>query len=243
MSTAKQVSSFVFGLSSFLRRHTTCVGILMVLVGTSTLFLLGCGSPQQRYKTLSVFFDGVPNPDAPKKGQKLEPGQVFTGGTRIVSQHKPYLDNRCAECHQTTTGDIQEFDLAYNACVKCHKKVDSEHPLMHGPVARDQCKWCHAPHQSTEPYLLKDTPIKVCTQCHDKQLLGNNPPEHTDGTTSCLSCHFGHGGTARYFIKSAAATNPATQPATEPATQSSPMPATAPATEPALSLPRKDRAP
>jgi predicted CXXCH cytochrome family protein len=212
-------------------------GMLLMLLGiVMAAGLIGCGTPRERYKTLSFFFDGVPDPDAPaKRGSGGDVQQTVFVGKRIVSQHKPFLDNRCAECHNSATGDIQDFSAAYSACIKCHKKVPTERDLMHGPVARAQCKWCHAPHESTEPALLKDTPIKVCTQCHDKQLLGSNPPEHVDGKTSCLQCHFGHGGTARYFLKPTTlptgapdGNTPASADATQPAT-----PATAPAGPPA----------
>jgi len=204
-------------------------GAFLVLLGIATLLVLwGCGdTPRERYERLSVFFDGVPNPDAPKRKSYDDFGHATVAAVHIVSQHKPFIDNQCAACHASASGDIQDFALAYNACVKCHKTIATDHTLMHGPVARAQCKWCHAPHQSTEPHLLKDTPINVCTQCHDKQLLSAFPPEHTDGQTSCLQCHFGHGGTARYFLKSAAAPNttPATSPATAPA-DAPPPPAT-----------------
>ena len=213
------------------RFSTRLTGWLLLLVGLAALLgLIGCGTPQERYHTLSVFFDGVPNPDAPSRTNNDDSKPQIFLSTRIVSQHKPFLDNRCAECHHDINGDIQDFELAYNACVKCHKNVSSERLLMHGPVAREQCKWCHTPHQSTEPFLLKDTSLKVCTQCHNKDLLGNNPPEHADGKTSCVQCHFGHGGTARYFLK------PAAGPAGDPATAPAIPPTTIPATHPVLGL-------
>jgi hypothetical protein len=67
--------------------------------------------------------------------------------------------------------------------------------------------------------LLKDTPVKVCTQCHDRQLLGNTPPEHTDGKTSCLSCHDGHGGVDEYFLHPAGAAPATRSAAATPATR------------------------
>lgn len=172
--------------------------------------LVACGSPRERYRTLSYFFDGVPDPDAPPK-QVMNDGVMVPVIARVVKQHPPFRDNKCAACHQGPNGELQDFALAYNACVKCHKTIASEHVRMHGPVAREACKWCHTPHESAEPALLKADPVKVCTQCHDKQLLGAKPAEHLDGKTSCLNCHSGHGGTARYFLKSA------TQPAAAPA--------------------------
>jgi predicted CXXCH cytochrome family protein len=198
-------------------------GALVMALGL--LLMAGCGTPRERYKVLSFFFDGVPNPDAVKPVT----ANVVTAvrASRLVTQHKPYADNNCAPCHRSASGDIQEFSEAKKQCAKCHAKVPDERRLMHGPVARSACWWCHAPHESAEPALLKDSPIRVCTQCHDKQLLGNNPPEHLDGTTSCLLCHYGHGGDARYFLK------PAT---TGPAGVPEPASSTTPSTEPALNL-------
>jgi predicted CXXCH cytochrome family protein len=205
----------VHALACRAREHS--IGLVLLFLGLSTLLLLiGCGTPQQRYHTLSTFFDGVPNPDAPSKTRADDAGHMVMAASRIVSQHKPYLDNQCAACHQSNSGEIQDFALAYNACVKCHKQISKSKPLMHGPVALEQCKWCHAPHQSTEPALLKDTPIAVCTQCHDKQLLSNTPPEHVDGKTSCLQCHFGHGGPEHNFLKPTASMKPSTAPTTGP---------------------------
>ena len=217
------------------------LGVLLLVAGLAIMLtLMGCWTPQEKYKTLSFFFDGVPNPDAPAHVVK----GAFAGSSgmvavkRIVSQHKPYIDNQCSACHRSASGDIQEFELAFGACVKCHKKIATSKVLMHGPVAREQCKWCHTPHQSSEPALLRDTPINVCTQCHDKNLLGNTPPEHVDGTTSCLQCHFGHGGEHRNFLKPQVtpSTEPATAPKTDlsitPTTQMATQPATAPMKEP-----------
>jgi len=216
-------------------------GIVLMVLGVAVLLgLIGCGTPQQRYHTLSTFFDGVPNPDAAAHAQIDEAGVVHVSA-RVVSQHKPYVDNKCAQCHNSASGEIQEFELAYNACVKCHAKVSTERPLMHGPVARQQCKWCHTAHESTEPALLKDTPITVCTQCHTKDLLSSMPPQHSDGTTSCLQCHFGHGGPERYFLKPVAL--PTGDPDRNPATAPAPSPSTQPATRPAAGAATRPVAP
>ena len=194
------------------------------------IFLSACATPQERYKVLSFFFDGVPNPDAPKLVQQENTvgPQVITAS--IVSRHKPYLDGKCGSCHQNASGTIMEFDEAYKACVRCHTKIADEYPKMHGPVSRGACQWCHTGHDSPYPVLFRDDPIKVCTQCHDAQLLGPIPAQHTDGRTSCLTCHFGHGGHSRNFLKEGAVPQwPATQPATQPTTL--PVPATLPAPE------------
>jgi predicted CXXCH cytochrome family protein len=219
----------------FLRMAIALPLLLAVLVG-------GCGSPRERYRVLNFFFDGVPNPDAPKvktDTQTSTAARVITA--TVVSRHKPFIDAgsdsaKCDEYCHGRSGVILDFQQAYQACVKCHTKVSTSLPKMHGPVAREACKFCHAPHESTQPYLLKDDPVKVCTQCHDQQLLGSKPPEHLDGTTSCLNCHFGHGGHDSYFLKPAAAP-PATVPAGDQPSDHKPLeleetPARMPATLP-----------
>lgn len=220
-----------------------CLTVLRRAVG---LFLLcamigwtGCGSASERYKVLSFFFDGVPNPNAPKV---VRTAAAATGPAQvahlIVSRHKPYVDNQCDSCHRSSAGQILDFEDAFNACGKCHKTVATQYPRMHGPVARSACRWCHAPHESDQPALLKFTAIKVCTQCHDQQLLGNNPPQHGDGITSCIACHNGHGGTQALFLKPGwKAEWPTSQATTLPATTSPAGPApAAPATLPAATL-------
>jgi predicted CXXCH cytochrome family protein len=213
----------------------------------------GCSNEHERYETLSFFFDGVPNPDAPKHAAvaTTEPDQATTVVTlAIVSRHKPYIDRKCAACHRNDSGNIMEFEEAYKSCTKCHTKVTTEYPHMHGPVATSglpgtgpTCKWCHQPHESTEPYLLKDRAAKVCTQCHDTQLLSPKPVQHTDGT-SCIQCHYGHGSSKQisHFLKPIPTPQwPTTQPATRPATQPATQPTAAagqPAVEPLGSVTR-----
>ena len=193
------------------------VGFLLLL---SMVAWIGCGTPRERYKILSTFFDGVPNPDAPKvtrtaMAASTQPGVV---AMPIVSRHKPFVDNKCESCHRSSTGVITEFSEAFKACVKCHTTVTKKYARMHGPVSQAACRWCHTPHESTEPYLLKGPSLQVCTQCHDDQLLGKNPVQHGDKTTSCVSCHNGHGGTAAFFLKPNAKPDwPTTAPATLPA--------------------------
>ena len=196
--------------------------LLMTLIWSA-----GCGTPHERYRVLSFFFDGVPDPDKPKTVAKVATTGPATVQLSILSRHKPYMENKCDVCHRSAAGEIQEFSEAYKVCVQCHAQVPRKYPKMHGPVAVGACKWCHAPHESVYPSLLKDAPLKLCTQCHEPNLLGNKPPAHNDGRTSCLDCHSGHGGTAAHFLKPGAVPQwPTTRPATRPADE----PTTAPAT-------------
>lgn len=202
-----------------------------VLLAAAVLLWAGCGTPRERYKVLSFFFDGVPDPDAPRITAKIEEEVVTTGPGVVratyVSRHKPYVEGRCGVCH-TRGGSMVNFDAAYRACQTCHQKVTKAYRRMHGPVATGHCELCHGGHESTHPALLKDTALKVCTACHDQQLLGPKPVQHTDGKTSCLACHYGHGGKEAYFLKAEAQAEWPTL--TAPASRPTTLPATAPAT-------------
>lgn len=182
-------------------------------------FLLGCGSPQRRYRVLSFFFDGVPNPDAPK-GQK---GSFVTGKSgNPIYVHKPYEEKHCDSCHENTTDVFSMIKVNPEVCGGCHYKILTQYPRMHGPVASIKCLMCHNPHQSAEKHLLKLPSPKLCVQCHEPPTLNPRTPEHTDPKADCISCHSGHGGTNRQFLKPAPTTlaaNPATRPATNPSTQ------------------------
>src|SRR5256885_1697885 len=83
----------------------TCIG-LATLIAVIVFTECGC-SNDSRYRTLSFFFDGVPNPHAPAgsaaaRGEKDE----FAPNAPIVKVyvHKPYADgmadsSKCAVCH------------------------------------------------------------------------------------------------------------------------------------------------
>ena len=196
------------------------------------VWIAGCGTPQEKYRTLSFFFDGVPNPDAPKVARRVTAaGSTVT--LAIVSRHKPYVDNNCESCHRSATGQMMDFSEAWKRCTSCHKDATNKYARMHGPVARAACNFCHTGHESVEPKLLRAAPIKVCTQCHDQQLLGPKPSQHNDGVTSCITCHSGHGGPEANFLKpnwqtewpKSAATAPATAPAASRPSELAPAPA------------------
>jgi predicted CXXCH cytochrome family protein len=192
-------------------------GSVLWLVAIAVLLLVaaahGC-TAEKRYKVLSVFFDGVPDPNAPKvvEGQSqrtmLKNGQVVQ---IVVYTHKPYGENKCAACHGETSGSFESFQkVGSTVCLTCHKNVPNEFPVMHGPVAAVECTICHHPHESTVPHLLREAPPAVCTQCHVPELLSPTPPEHLMPDKSCLDCHVGHGGPAHKLLRAQA---PSTRPA------------------------------
>lgn len=159
----------------------------------------GCATPEERYRVLSFFFDGVPDPST-----MIEPaeGTVVIGrgaDARRVYAHKPWTekDSCLVACH---VGDIYNLPDS-SICLKCHEETPTQFPRMHGPVAAVACLWCHEPHKSEHRYLLLEASPGLCIQCHEPGvLLGDDPPAHTDPARDCLDCHSGHGGDAAGFL-------------------------------------------
>jgi predicted CXXCH cytochrome family protein len=155
---------------------------------------LSC-SVRNNYKTLTFFFDGVPNPNAPVLVATNSGGLKSNTGELIPSKmyrHKPFNDGKCNECHLdkkhlvTTKAEL---------CVRCHAPTVKQYPTMHAPVAIGQCLWCHEPHESDSPKLLKTTAPDLCLQCHDPALLPADVRPHlSPEQANCLYCHTGHGG-------------------------------------------------
>jgi len=85
-------------------------------------------------------------------------------------------------------------------CLKCHKDITEQYPVMHGAVTGIGCLRCHNPHISAIPHLLRDDGPKMCLQCHDFDEENTTAP-HADLARKCLDCHFGHGGDHPYFLR------------------------------------------
>jgi predicted CXXCH cytochrome family protein len=169
---------------------------------------VGC-SEQRDYRTLSVFFDGVPDPNAKAKSDASSttgPTKRDAGGKTvrvIASTHKPFADEKCTACHAQPT-QVFASALDSNLCMKCHEKVLDAYPAMHGPVIGKACLWCHEPHESSSPSLLRTTAISLCIECHDRATLSTRVDAHKADAGSCLDCHSGHGGAKAPFLRAAA---------------------------------------
>lgn len=204
------------------RRDGVVAGVVccMLLVLLATQWLGCSSSPEERYKVLSFFFDGVPDPNASKVSETDEFGERTTVA-RTGSVHKPFAENKCDACHASATGKFEDFDkVDVSACAKCHQETRTQYAYMHGPVATGECRLCHSPHESSVKFLMNDASPALCVSCHDAEFL----PQNIDHEISrdCLECHVGHGGEKRMLLradwraKSKAATQPASQPATMP---------------------------
>lgn len=215
--------------------------LLLVSLSTGLLICLVNCTPQTRYKTLSFFFDGVPNPDAPNATDDRGGGSKGNSFT-IASTHPPFDNENCGACHASSeqTGSMRGFDtfkkLTAEICSKCHAQVTEQFRYMHGPVVNGVCLMCHSPHESDQPHLLKLASPKVCLQCHQPNDLGPPIEAHSNPTNDCLVCHVGHGSSEHGLLRDTAmkmrtikapdSTSPQATPTPEPPGETTPPPAT-----------------
>lgn len=169
-----------------------CAGILALV---SLTVWIGC-SVEKHYKTLSFFFDGVPDPNDPGRSGAWAGG---VAGAAVIPHH-PYVNGTCMECHTSLSNlSIDRNDAS--SCMRCHEEVTDQHVRMHGPVVGRACLWCHHPHESPHAYLLRESPVDTCRQCHETGLEENAPEWHRPANRNCLDCHYGHGGGDDYFLR------------------------------------------
>lgn len=184
----------------------------LAVAALAALAWSGCAVTESNYKTLSFFFDGVPDPRvkaAPESG-----GSTFSSidpsKSPNYSVHKPFKEEKCDDCHKS---GLKMGRNNATICMKCHKDKPTQYDFMHGPVAAGACLWCHYPHESANAHLLRDTDRKVCGQCHTARMLSTRKvPEHADASRSCLECHFAHGGPAPRMLRTAPTATPSPAP-------------------------------
>jgi predicted CXXCH cytochrome family protein len=160
-------------------------------------FLAGCEA-RTRYRVLSFFFDGVPDPD---KVAALAAAAGKDAGEKkarpIYRSHGPYEAKMCEACHQrgTNTLSLPMEEL----CFKCHT-LDIRKKYLHGPVAVGGCRVCHEPHGSGRLFLLVSEPQKFCFHCHDEKMVSGNEA-HKGVDAPCTTCHDAHSSENRFLLK------------------------------------------
>lgn len=172
------------------------------------LFLLLLAGPscsvKNHHKTLSLFFDGVPEPGAEnKKGpQGPAPGKKArekpAKEALIVSRHPAYTQRKCRDCHNTQSLSFLK-DKKAGLCFTCHNREKYTGDFLHGPVAVGACHVCHLPHESKYERLLKSGVPQICIDCHttwDRR----DVKAHSKGKV-CTQCHDPHAGNNRFFLR------------------------------------------
>jgi predicted CXXCH cytochrome family protein len=154
--------------------------------------------PAARYKTLHIFFDGVPNPDAAKKQVPAAGATAPAADTRIsFSQHGPYAAKLCTACHEPQTNAL--IAPATELCFHCHE-LNLNKTYVHGPIASGGCLVCHDPHGSRYRYLLVSESDTFCLHCHDQQSIAQSPT-HKNSKQQCTVCHDAHMSNKKYLLK------------------------------------------
>jgi predicted CXXCH cytochrome family protein len=187
--------------------------ILPVLLLLMTAAIISCTITEKRYKTLKIFFDGVPDPNAraekkedesPKNKQptdqnKKRPVQEWV---KIESRHPDYYNRKCENCHNKSAANFLKTGRE-KFCFTCHDQSDFQGDFLHGPVAGNDCLVCHLPHQSRHKYLLKETGAGMCLECHMREDVALNPVhagvDFEKG--NCTQCHYPHAADSRFFLK------------------------------------------
>jgi len=175
------------------RTAAACSCILMILFA-------GC-SATTRHHVLSVFFDGVPDPNARRDQQAGEPATSTAPQASKrpgLREHGPYAARLCQACHKAgaTNALVASAD---ELCFRCHElRVDR--PYVHGPVASGGCLVCHDPHSSRFTYLLVSESDTFCLRCHDAAAIAG-VAAHAGSESQCTTCHDAHGGDTRYLLK------------------------------------------
>ncbi len=192
--------------------YALSAAVLGGLLALGGMGLAGCGDPATRYKVLSFFFDGVPEPGAPPRPRGVRKGLGLSGPEDLVATtrpttgpagvaaavqapmvyHAPFKDpKQCKNCHDPS----KSFGTpAADMCRTCHKRHYDQQwdDWTHGPVALGQCALCHVSHSSRYAGLLTAPMPDLCLGCHDAKRTMERPYHATAGTQACTTCHDPH---------------------------------------------------
>lgn len=180
--------------------------IVVLLLLMACITLIQCSS-RNNFKTLNVFFDGVPDPDKiEQKSDKtsaalISDSAAMAGQNKTVSKfklHPPYKEHQCQKCHDSNSmGKLIQPQPAL--CYACHEPFEKKYAYVHGPVVAGYCTTCHDPHMSENNDLLTRVNEKVCFNCHDSEQLLQNKNHQVENVNACTGCHNPHGGKDRYL--------------------------------------------
>jgi predicted CXXCH cytochrome family protein len=182
---------------------------IFLLTGLGALMTACTSVPQNKYEWLSLFFDGVPDPNAPElqnPNAQATPDsvdvQVATQPLSTWTIHEPYAKRECQSCHTTTFS--QNLTVAREElCFTCHFEGGMRQTLTHAPVLSGDCTVCHNPHKSESDHLLAVDEPALCLQCHDgvhvELPLAHELPEFNK--YSCTDCHDPHGNNQKGYLR------------------------------------------
>jgi predicted CXXCH cytochrome family protein len=172
------------------------------------LLLLYACSATSGYKVRSFLFDGVPDPNEiilVSTDSLLTVSDSINATAATIKKpdiyiHQPYANKECSSCHDR--GAMGKPIMAMpQLCYQCHDTQESQHTVLHGPVAAGQCVECHSPHQSKLEKLLLREGQDLCLNCHEDQSVIGQGIHAQIKEESCTQCHNPHGGNDRFVLQ------------------------------------------
>ena len=181
----------------FSKRNTSAI-----LVPVIICLLWGCS-----HKTLTVFFDGVPEENdslrvasrehAKPADSTLARALAANAAASAHSIHPPFSNKKCGLCHDSSRkGKLIEPQPGL--CYQCHDRYEGK--FEHGPVASGNCTACHNPHASDNPKLLLRKGQDLCLHCHESDQIDIVPAHEKIDGSACTSCHNPHGENKKFFL-------------------------------------------
>ena len=180
-------------------------------LGTTAALSAGC-SAAKHHRVLSLFFDGVPAPQAAVASDTPQV-QANIGRQLVrVGEHGPYAAKLCDSCHDSQATNALVVP-AEQLCFRCHQ-LGAAKAYVHGPLASGGCLVCHDPHRSANRYLLVSASDTFCLQCHDRGSLSRlgaasaggvettaGVDGHAGDAANCTECHEAHMSDRRYLLR------------------------------------------
>lgn len=121
--------------------------------------------------------------------------------------HSPFEEQACDMCHDTEGDDPRTlFAEVPELCQTCHDDV-SDMPgaaSVHAPVREGRCLYCHMPHASEQPSLVRGDGRTLCLSCHQemRERADRSVAQHLDYPgVQCTSCHAPHVSGQRSLLK------------------------------------------
>ena len=192
-------------MKHYFRQHIVSFSLFLIF----TISVLSACTPEKWHRTLSFFFDGVP--DSSRTKSVVSNDSIIKKDTATITItansdrsgyviHSPYKEKQCDVCHDPNhRADLTQAlpDLCYN----CHANFNTKYTYLHGPVASGACIECHSPHLSKNKKLLVRENQDLCLYCHEKTDVLKNEVHKEIGETNCTDCHNPHGGDDKYIFK------------------------------------------
>jgi DmsE family decaheme c-type cytochrome len=138
-------------------------------------------------------------------------GAALTSG-QCETCHGPSLAHRKAPRQNvpdqifSASGTASAIDSS-EVCSGCHLAGAQKHWFVSEHAGADiACDACHSIHADSDPVLLRQGQVKVCTSCHSEQKadamkFSRHPV--MEGVVSCSDCHDPHGGKGPSMLKEA----------------------------------------